>query len=110
MHSFDFNATVNKATVLLENDDGTPFMSWTDHSGGVAEYSTGATALGYLPPNGVRLGHVSFLTDFDTFFDSEIVSLDSAALWTNLFLVPESVGATPLFVGIGFLVLARRRS
>ncbi len=76
----------------------------------VAEYSTAATALGYLPPNGARLGHVTFLTDFNTFFDSEIVNLDSAALWTNLFSVPEPVGAAPLFVGIEFLVLARRRS
>jgi len=120
---FETSAIVVDGTTPLTNGPGGVVASYVvgppHHSGitstdpdfvEVAEYSTAATALGYLPPNGARLGHVTFLTDFNTFFDSEIVNLDSAALWTNLFSVPEPVGAAPLFVGIGFLVLARRRS
>jgi hypothetical protein len=78
----------------------------------VADYLAGGTALGYLPPNGsTRLGDVVFLTDFNTFFDTEIVSLDSHALWTNLFTLPEPSGPGALVAGTLFLMaLARHRS
>lgn len=78
----------------------------------VAGYPTEEIALGYLPPGEERFGDVVFLTDFNTFFDSEIGMLDNLALWRNLFLLPEPSGLASLSAGAALLALlnARRRA